>query len=87
MKSDKTEEAERRMDGEGDSLTGGFSSSVVLSLCNCSYIEDVTQGVKWKVAAELYEAACLIQPHTLCAAGIFRCCWHVAQLARRQIPV
>lgn len=49
MKSDKTEEAERRMDGEGDSLTGGFSSSVVLSLCNCSYIEDVTQGVKWKV--------------------------------------
>ena len=81
MKSDKTEEEERRMDGEGDSLTRGFSCSVVLLLCNCSSIEDVTQGVKWKVAAELYEAACLTQPLTLCAAGIFRCCWHVAQLA------
>lgn len=33
------------------------------------------------IAAEVHEAACLIQPHTLCAAGIFRSCWHVAQLA------
>ena len=85
MKNDKTEEAERRVDGEGDSLTGvfswGFARLVVLLLCNSSSIEDVTQGVKWKVAAELYEAAWLIQPLDLFAVDIFHCCWHVAQLA------
>lgn len=54
---------EERQNGGGRE-TGGrrgrqFDRSVQLRLllCNSSSIEDVTQGVKWKVAAELYEAA------------------------------